>query len=85
MQWVRGPSQSNVHNPNSVSGEGSKYFREIRKEYLKFKIDEYETNSNTKNIRYLYRGINDFTKGYQPRTNIVKDEKVIYLQTTIVF
>jgi len=23
----------------------------------------------------LYRGINDFTKGYQPRCNIVKDEK----------
>jgi hypothetical protein len=23
----------------------------------------------------VYRGINDFKKGYQPRTNIVKDEK----------
>jgi len=23
----------------------------------------------------LYRGINDFKKGYQPRSNIVKDEK----------
>jgi hypothetical protein len=23
----------------------------------------------------LYRGINDFKKGYQPRTIIVKDEK----------
>jgi hypothetical protein len=23
----------------------------------------------------LYRGINDFKKGYPPRTNIVKDEK----------
>jgi len=23
----------------------------------------------------LYRGINDFKKGYQPRTNIVKDDK----------
>ena len=27
------------------------------------------------NIRDLYRGINEFKKGYQPRTNIVKDEK----------
>ena len=25
--------------------------------------------------RDLYRGINDFKKGYQPRCNIVKDEK----------
>ena len=24
----------------------------------------------------MYRGISDFKKGYQPRTNIVKDEKV---------
>ena len=36
---------------------------------------ELETNSKIKNIRDLYRGINDFKKGYQPRTNIVKDEK----------
>jgi hypothetical protein len=28
-----------------------------------------------KNIRDLYRGISDIKKGYQPRTNIVKDEK----------
>ena len=23
----------------------------------------------------MYRGINDFRNGYQPRTNIIKDEK----------
>jgi len=45
------------------------------KEYLKAKIDEFETNSKIKNIRDLYGGINDFKKGYQPRTNKVKDEK----------
>jgi len=27
-----------------------------------------------KNIRDLYRDINDFKKGYQPRTNMVQDE-----------
>jgi hypothetical protein len=26
-------------------------------------------------VRGLYRGINDFKKGYQPRTNIVKEEQ----------
>ena len=31
--------------------------------------------SKINNIRDLYRGINDFKKGYQPRTCIVKDEK----------
>jgi hypothetical protein len=28
------------------------------------------------NIRTLHRGINEFKKGYQPRTNKVKDENV---------
>jgi len=45
------------------------------KEYLKATIKELETNSMIKNIRDLYRGINDFKKGYQPRTNEVKDKK----------
>ena len=43
--------------------------------YLKTKIEEHETNSKIKNIRDLYRNINDFEYGYQLRTNIVKDEK----------
>jgi hypothetical protein len=46
-----------------------------KKEYLKSKTEELETNSQIKLIRYFYRGINDFKKGYQPRINIVKDEK----------
>jgi hypothetical protein len=44
-------------------------------EYLKAKLEELETNSMIKNIRDLYRGISDFKKGYQPRTNIMKDRK----------
>jgi len=46
--------------------------RNKKKEYLEVKIDEFG-NSNIKNIRHLYRGINDF-KDYQSRTNVVKDE-----------
>ena len=43
---------------------------------MKAKIEELETNNKIKNIRDLYRGISDFKTGYQPRTNLVKDEKV---------
>jgi hypothetical protein len=32
------------------------------------------TNSKNKNIREFYRGINEFNKGYQLRSNLVKDE-----------
>jgi len=45
------------------------------KRIFESKIDELESTSKIKNITDLYRGINDFQKGYQPRTNIVKDEK----------
>ena len=43
---------------------------------MRAKIEELEANSKINNIRDLYRGINDLKKGYQPRCNIVKDEKV---------
>jgi hypothetical protein len=43
--------------------------------YLKAKIEETESNSKIKNIRDLYRGVSDFKKNFQPRTNIEKDEK----------
>ena len=52
---------------------------------LKAKIDELETNSKIKKYWVLYRDNNDVKKGYQPRTNIVKDEKVIWLQIPTVF
>ena len=75
MQWVQDPCQSNVDNLNSVRREVSRYFRYIKKEYLRAKIEELEANSKIHNIRDLYRGINDFKKGYQPICNVVKDEK----------
>jgi hypothetical protein len=31
-------------------------------------------NSRNNNIRNLYRGINEFKRGYQPRNSLVKDE-----------
>jgi len=75
MQWFQDPDQSNVDHLNNVRLEASGHFRNKKKECLKAKFDELETNSKAKNIRDLYRSISDFKKGYQPRTNIVKDEK----------
>jgi len=75
MQWIQDPSQSNVDNLNKVRCDASRHFRNKKKAYLKAKIEELETNSKINNISYLYRGVNDFKKGYQPRTIIVKYEK----------
>jgi hypothetical protein len=45
-----------------------------KREYLKENINEFATNSKKKNIRDLYRNIDDFRRGYQPRSYLVKDE-----------
>ena len=75
MQSVQDPSQSNVDNMNNVRRNASRHFRNKKKAYLKAKFGEPETNSKVNHVRDLYRGINDFKKGYQPRTITVKDEK----------
>jgi hypothetical protein len=45
-----------------------------KREYVKDKINEPATKNKNKNIRDLYRGINEFKRGCQPRNNLVKDE-----------
>ena len=74
MQWIHDPSQSSVDNLNNVRRDASRHSRNKKKKYVKAKIEELETDSKINNIRNLYRGISDF-KVYQPRINIVKDDK----------
>jgi hypothetical protein len=72
---VAGPSVVNEDNLRNVRREASRHFSNKKREYLKDKISEIELNSKNKNIRDLYRGITEFKKGYQPKTNLVKDER----------
>jgi len=62
MQWIQDPSQSNVDNLNNVRRDVSRHFRNRTKAYLKAIIEELETNSRIRNIRDLYREINDLKK-----------------------
>jgi hypothetical protein len=41
---------------------------------LKDKINELAMNSKNKDIGALYRGINEFKRGYHPRNSSVNDE-----------
>jgi hypothetical protein len=43
-------------------------------EYLEDKINEVASNSKNKNIRDLYRGINEFKNGYQRKSNLINDK-----------
>jgi hypothetical protein len=69
---LQNPNQINRDNLQNLRCETSRTFRNKQREYLKGKINELETNNKNKNIRDLYRGINEFKKGYQPRMNIIK-------------
>jgi len=51
---------------------------------MKAEIDERETNSKITNIRDVYRGINDFTKSYQPRIQYGM-RRAIWLRRAPVF
>jgi hypothetical protein len=74
LQWLQNPSQISGDNLQNLRLETSRTFRNKKREYLQEKISELEANNKNKNIRDLYRGINEFKKGYQPRINIIKDE-----------
>jgi hypothetical protein len=56
---------------NNIRREARRHFRNKMKEYLEDKINELATNNTSKDIRDLYRAINEFKKGYQPRSNLV--------------
>jgi hypothetical protein len=75
LQWLQDPSVVNEDHLSNVRREASRHFRNKKREYLKDKITEIESYSKNENIKNLYMGINEFEKGYQPRTNLVKDEK----------
>jgi hypothetical protein len=65
----------NEDNLRNVTRDASRRFRNQEREYLKDKINEIELNSNNMNIRDVYRGITEFKKSYNPKTNLVKDER----------
>jgi hypothetical protein len=71
---LQNPSQINGDNLRHLRRETSRTFRKKKREYVKGKINELQTNSKKKHIRDLYRGINEVEKGYQPRINIIKNE-----------
>ena len=47
-------------------------FRIKKRDYMKTKVNKLEENSKNKNIRDMYKGINEFKKGYQPCDYVIK-------------
>jgi uncharacterized protein YaaR (DUF327 family) len=63
LKWLQDPSEINGDNLKIVRREASRYFRNKMREYLKDEINGLATNSKNKNIRDLYRGINEIKRG----------------------
>jgi hypothetical protein len=53
LQWLQNPSQINGDNLQYLRRETSRTFRNKKREYMKGKINELETNNRNKNIRDL--------------------------------
>jgi hypothetical protein len=56
MQWVQDTSQSSLDNLNNVRHKISRHFNNKKKEYLKDKIEELETDSKTLTVFWLGGG-----------------------------
>ena len=49
------------------------------------KVNKLEENSKNKNIREMYKGINEFKKGYHPRAYVIKkDDGTIIADTSSI-
>ena len=52
---------------------------------MKAKINKLTENRTNKNIREMYKGINEFKNGYQPRTYVIeKDDCTIVADTSSI-
>jgi hypothetical protein len=74
FQWFKDPSEINGYNLNIAKCEDSRHFGNTKREYHKGKINKLAANSKNKNVRDSCRGIKEFKMGYQPRSNVIKDE-----------
>jgi hypothetical protein len=72
LQWLQDPTERD--NLINVRHEASRHFRNKKREYLKDNINELATNSKNKNIRDLYKGINEYKRSDQHGSHLVKDE-----------
>jgi hypothetical protein len=72
---LQDPNEVNEDKLSDVRQEASRHFRNKKRKYWKDKINKLESNNKNMDIRDLYRGRTEFKKGYQPRTNSVKNER----------
>jgi hypothetical protein len=72
LQCLQNPGQTNGGNLNNVRCETTRTFRNKKREYPEEKLISLKQTEQI--YQRCFRGINKFKKGFEPRTNLVKDE-----------
>ncbi|KAJ4436047.1 hypothetical protein ANN_18674 [Periplaneta americana] len=74
LKFLQDPVEANRDNYFNKRQEANRMLRNKKRDYLKEKLNEVETNSKNKNIRDLYKGIKEFKNVYQASINVIRDE-----------
>jgi hypothetical protein len=81
---LQNPSQISGDNLQNLVRETSMTFRKKKREYLKGKVIELQTTNKDINITDLYRDINEFKKGCQPRISTIKGNDNLLVDSQII-
>jgi hypothetical protein len=79
LRWLQDRSEINWRRKVNT------HFRNKKREYLRDKINEVAKNSRNKNIRDIYRRIEEVKKSDLPRNNLMKDGNCVLLAGTDIF
>ena len=77
MKFLQDLTQVNRDNYHNQRCGTSPPLRNKKRDYLKGKLSEVETNSKDRSSRDLYKDIRNFKKGYQAKVYIVKNEELL--------
>ena len=61
--WQQNINDQTAEHLTNIRRDTYKTFRENKRDYMKAKGNKLEENSRNKNIREMYKGINEFKKG----------------------
>ena len=71
LLWLQNPNDQTAEYFSNVRLVTCRMFRENKRHYMKANVNKLEENSKNTNIREMYKGINEFKKGYQPRAYVI--------------
>ena len=72
LLWLQNPNYQTAEDFSNVRCDICRTFKKKKRDYLKEKVNKLEENSKNKTIQEMYQGINEFKKGYQPRSYVIK-------------